>query len=357
MKKLVLAILVLSFVVSAFGQEQPLTQPEYVKMLYALQKDPGGKADIIRALRERGINFVLTDGIRSLTRSKAANDEELKRALEEADRRRRNPEAAKLPSAKEAAEVIEKARSSTQAALEEMPDFVVKQVITRSEAYAGTGNWKPVDTVIIAVSYSTEKGEQYRVLAIDGAPVESAPGNNYSNLSGSTTSGEFVEDLAKLFRPESKTEFKILTTDVLRDQPALVFDYEIQIQNNKNGGVGFKTPSGPKEFSFTTVPAGEKGKVWIDRKSGRILRIEYKATDIPVDFRVRAYESAIDYDWVDIGGEKFLLPMTSDNRFTSAEGQQMFQSRNLIRFKNYQRYGTDVKILDDDVKPAPEEKP
>jgi hypothetical protein len=60
---------------------------------------------------------------------------------------------------------------------------------------------------------------------------------------------------------------------------------------------------------------------------------------------------------VDIGGEKFLLPMTSDNRFTSAEGQQMFQSRNLIRFKNYQRYGTDVKILDDDVKPAPEEKP
>ena len=217
MKKLVLAILVLSFVVSVFNQEPPLTQPEYVKMLYALQKT-GRQSRHHPGIARARDNFVLTDGIRSLTRSKAANDEELKHALEEADRRRRNPEAAKLPSAKEAAEVIEKARTSTQAALDEMPDFVVKQVITRSEAYAGTGNWKPLDTVIIAVSYSTEKGEQYRVLAVDGAPVESSPGNNYSNLNGSTTSGEFVEDLAKLFRPESKTEFKILTTDVIRDR-------------------------------------------------------------------------------------------------------------------------------------------
>ena len=237
-----------------------------------------------------------------------------------------------------------------------MPDFVVKQVITRSEAFAGTGNWKPLDNVIIAVSYSGEKGEQYKVLAIDGAPVESEKGNNYSGLNGSTTGGEFVEALAKLFKPESKTEFKVLTTDVIRNQPALVFEYEILIQNNKNGGVGFKTPSGQKDFTFTTVPAGEKGKVWIDRKTGRVLRIEFKATDIPADFKVKAFESSIDYDWVDIAGEKFMLPLISDNRFTSAEGNFTFQARNLIRFKNYQRYGTDVKILDDDVTPAPEPK-
>ncbi len=357
MKKLILVTFIVTLTLGIKAQQAPLTQPEYVKMLYALQKDPSGKAEVIRALRERGIGFVLTDGIRSLTRTKGANDEELKRTLEEADRRRKNPEAAKLPSAKETAEVLERARSSTLAALEEMPDFVVKQVISRSAAYAGTGNWKPQDTVIVAVSYSTEKGEQYRVLSKDGAPVESATGNNYSNLEGSTTSGEFVEDLAKLFRPESKTDFKILTTDVIRDKPAFVFEYEILIENNKNGGVGFKTPSGEKDFVFSTVPAGEKGKVWIDRKTGRILRIEYQATDIPRDFEVKAFESSVDYDWVEIAGEKFLLPIISDNRFTSAEGRQLFQSRNLIKFKNYQRYGTDVKILDDDEKAGTDEKP
>jgi hypothetical protein len=356
MKKIVLAFIVLLLVQLAVGQDKPLTQDEYVKMLYSAQKDPGKKADIIEALRKRGIAFVLTDGIRGLTRSKTANDDELKHALEEAERRRQNPETARLPSAKEAAEVLERSRVSTLAALDEMPDFVVKQVIARSEAYAGTGNWKPLDTVIIGVSYSTEKGEQYRVLSMNGAPVDSQTRGDYSDLEGSTTGGEFVEGLAKLFKPESKTEFKILTTDVIRNHPALVYEFEISIQNNRNGGVGFKTPNGQKGFSFTTVPAGEKGKVWIDRKSGRVLKIEYKATDIPPDFRVKAFESSIDYDWVEIAGEKFLLPIISDNRFTSAEGRELFQSRNLIRFKNYQRYGTDVIILDEDIKPEPEEK-
>ena len=353
MKKLVFALIIFCFVQSSFGQRTPLTQTEYVKMLYALQKDPSGKADIVEALRKRGIDFPLTDGIRGLTRSKGGNDEELKSALEEASRRHENPEAAKLPPEKDATAVLEKARANTVQAIEEMPDFVVKQLIARSAAYAGTGNWKPLDTVIIAVSYSTEKGEQYKVLAVDGAPVESEKGSNYSNLSGSTTGGEFVEALDKLFKPASRTSFKLLTTDTVRNQPSLVFEYEIALENNKNGGVGYKTPNGAGGYSFTSVPAGEAGKVWIDRKEGRVLRIEFKATNIPADFKVKAYSSMIDYDWVKIGDERVLLPITSDNRFTSQEGRQLFQDRNFIRFKNYQKYGTEVKILDDDIKPEP----
>jgi len=332
MKKFALIFIVLCSAHGLSAQERPLTQAEYVKMLYAVQKDPGQKADVIQALRKRGIDFAVTDGLRGLTSSKAANDEELKHALEEA------------------ADLLEKARVNTGVALEDMPDFVVKQIITRSASYAGTGNWKPLDNVIIAVSYSTEKGEQYKVLALNGAPVELEKGGDYSNLPGSTTGGEFVEALAKLFRPASKTRFEAVTTDTIRDRACVVFDYEILVENNKNGGVGFKTPSGPKDFTFTTVPSGERGRVWIDRKDGRVLRISLKATDIPKDFQVRAYESTIDYDWVTIADEKFLLPVLSDDKFTSAEGGKMFQSRNLIRFKNYQRYGTEVKILDDDVK-------
>jgi hypothetical protein len=355
MKKLILSLVLLCFVQSVFTQDKPLTQAEYVKMLYALQKEPGQKATLIEALRKRGIDFVVNDGLRGLTRTKGANDEELKSALDEADRRRANPEAAKMPAPKDAADVLEKTRINTLASLEDMPDFVVKQIIARSASYAGTGNWKPLDTVIIAVSYSTEKGEQYKVLALDGAPVESEKGSNYSNIPGSTTGGEFVEALQRLFKPDSKTRFEALTTDTVRGRPCLVFNYEILVENARDG-VGFKTEKGSKDFSFTTVPAGERGRVWIDRKDGRILRIAYQATDIPKDFEVRAFESSIDYDWVQIGEEKFLLPVQSDAKFTSAEGGKLFQSRNLIRFKNYQRYGTEVKILDDDVKVEPEQK-
>lgn len=355
MKRLPFLFLTLALTTGVFAQGKPLTQAEYVKMLYALQKDPGSKADIIDALRKRGVDFVVTDGIRSLTRSKGSNDEELKSALEEAGRRQKDPEAAKLPPESEALALLERSRQVTREAIDQMPDFVVKQIISRSAAYAGTGNWKPLDTVVIAVSYSEEKGEQYQVLAMNGAPVPAAEkGNSYSNIDGSTTGGEFVEALEKLFKTESKTTFQLVTTDTIRKQPTLVYDFEILLENNKDGGVGFKTPNGSGGFSFTSVPAGEKGRVWIDRKTAQVLRIEFAATSIPKDFKVRAYTSTIDYDWVDIAGERVLLPITSDNKFTSVEGSQTFQSRNYIRFRNYQKYGSEVRILDDDVKPEPE---
>jgi hypothetical protein len=347
MKKALCLLLLLGF--AAFGQEKPLSQTEYVKMLYALQKSPGEKADIIDALRKRGIDFELNDGILGLTRSKSGNDEDIRSALQEAGRRHTNPQAAQLPSSAEAEALIATAREATTAALDDMPDFVVKQVISRSEAFAGTGNWKPIDTVIIATSYSADKGEQYRVLAINGAPVQSETSSSYSNIEGSTTGGEFVDALKKLFDPTSKTSFSVQTTDTIRNQPTLVYEYQINIENNRNG------------YSFTTVPAGEKGRVWIDRKSGRVLRISFDATEIPRDFKVRAYTSTIDYDWVNIAGDKVLLPITSDNRFTSSDsygGQtKLFQDRNFIRFKNYQKYGSEVRILDDDVRVEPEPSP
>jgi len=359
MKKALFLLLLLSL--SGFGQDKPVTQAEYVKMLYALQKDPGTKDALIDTLRKRGIDFDLNDGVRGLTRSKSGNDEDLKSALEEAGRRHSNPEAAKPPSAEEADTVLSKARQATGDALDNMPDFVVKQIISRSEAFAGTGNWRPIDTVIVATSYSADKGEQYRVLAINGAPVQSETAGSYSNIEGSTTSGEFVDALKKLFDPASKTTFVVQTTDTVRSQPALVYEYQINVENNKKGSIGFKTPNGANGYSFTSVPAGEKGRVWIDRKNGRVLRIQFDATEIPRDFKVRAYSSTIDYDWVTIAGDRVLLPVTSDNRFTSAEafgGQtKLFQDRNYIRFKNYQKYGSEVRILDDDVKVEPEPSP
>jgi hypothetical protein len=351
MKKAFLFLILSAFSLSIFAQQKPLTQSEYVRMLYGLDRTPAGKDDIIDALRRRGIDFVLTDGVRGLTRTKGRNDEELKRALEEADRRRQNPEAAKLPSSAEADDLLAKARAKNLEAVEEMPDFVVKQLITRSEAYAGTGNWRPYDNLVIAVSFSTEKGEQYKVLAKNGSPVESAVGNSYSGLDGATSGGEFVEDLRKIFRPESKTKFELLTTDTIRGRRAVVYNYEINIENNKDGGVGLKGPV------YQSSPAGEKGRIWVDRDTYRVLRIDYVLTDIAPTFPVKAVSKSIDYDLVAISGEKYLLPIVSDFRGTVESSGKRFESRNLIRFKNYQKYGTEVIIVEEDTAPVKEEKP
>lgn len=353
MKKIILVILIL---ISSFGAvfaqaaQKPLAQAEYVKMLYDLQKNPGGKTALIEAVRTRGISFELTDGLRGLTRTKGANDAELLRTLEEANRRRQNPTEAKLPTEKEAAEVLLKARELTLAALEDMPDFVVKQQIQRSAAYAGTNNFRNLDKLVVAVSYRASGEEEYKVLSVNGVPqLNPANKHSYEEVGGTSSTGEFVTVLAIIFKPESSTKFEVVDTDLIRTRRAIVFDYSI----TKDKAQQRVTASG---YLTDTTITGMKGRIWIDRENFRVLRVESAATEIPDTFPIRSANRTIDYDWVTIADEKYLLPSLSDVRLTSREKSQLFETRNMIRFKDYQKYGTEVIISDDDVE-VKEEKP
>ncbi len=354
MKKIISAALILFSVSFIFAQEvpqKPLTQTEYVKMLYVLEKNPGKKDELVETIRKRGIGFELSDGLRGLTRSKGRNDSDLQRTLEEAARRKENPERAKLPSEKESAEVLAKAREATLAAVEEMPDFVVKQQIARSAAYAGTNNFRSLDRLVVAVSYRASGREEYKVLSRNGV-LENNPNakQSYEEVGGTSSTGEFVTVLAKIFKPESETIFELTDTDVIRTRRALVFDYSIE----RDKAQQVITVGGAVKDSTIS---GMKGKVWIDRENFRVLRVESAATEIPTDFAIRAAVRTVDYDWVTISSEKFLLPTLSDVRLTSREDRQMYETRNVIRFKDYQKYGSEVKILEGDEEEVIEEKP
>jgi hypothetical protein len=353
MKKIISIFLILFSAIFVFAQtvqQKPLAQAEYVKMLYDLEKNPGKKDEIVEIVRRRGIAFELTDGLRGLTASKSRSDADLRRTLEEAARRKANPERAKLPSEKESAEILTKARAATLAAVEEMPDFVVKQQIARSAAYAGTNNFRSLDRLVVAVSYRSEGREEYRILSRNGI-LETNPQlkQSYEEVGGTSSTGEFVTVLAKIFKPESDTKFELVDTDVVRNSRALIYEYSIIRDKAKQ----VITVAGA--FDDTAI-TGMKGRIWIDRENFRVLRVESAATEIPDGFRIRAANRTIDYDWVTISDEKYLLPSLSDVRLTSKENRQTFETRNVIRFKDYQKYGSEVKILDDDEE-VPEEKP
>lgn len=321
-------------------------------MLYALQKNPSGKSDIVGALRRRGIDFVLTDGIRGLTRSKAASDDELRRALEEADRRRQNPSAAQPPTAAEASELLVKARSKTLAAVEEMPDFVVKQQIQRSAAYAGTNNFRSLDRLVVAVSYRSSGEEEYKLLSNNGVLQNNAQiKGSYEEVGGTSSTGEFVTMLSTIFKPESDTKFRAIDTDLVRGRHAVIFEFAIARDRARQQ----ITAAG--SFSDSTI-TGMKGRLWIDRENFRVLRVESEATEIPDAFPIRSAKRLIDYDWTTIVGEKYLLPLVSDVRLTFRESSKIFETRNLIKFKDYQKYGTDVQVVEEDnTPPAEGEKP
>lgn len=337
---------------SSLTSLSPLTSRELVALVYQLPKHPERRDEIVAELRKRGIGFPLTGGMRSLVASKSGNDALLRRTLDEAERRRVNPTASARPPEREANELLDRTRVATLAAADAMPDFIVKQLIKRSVAYGTTNNWLAQDNLTIAVGYRANSGEQYKVLAINGMPLgqDVQESRSYSKQVGGTSSTgvEYISALADLFRPESRTEFKLADTDLIRARRTLVYEYEVK-----------------KPFSKLTLSAddnsasaGSRGRVWIDRETNRVLRFEQIATDIQGDFPITAASTLIDYDWVTIGENKYLLPTNSEILLTSVNRQRAIQSRNEIRFRGYQKFGAELKVIDEiDEDDFPPEKP
>jgi hypothetical protein len=357
--KLLLAILLLLPCVPLSAQElKPLTNKEFVTLLYQLQRNPQMRDEMLEEIRKRGIGFPLTDGMRSLVATKSGNDSLLRRTLEEAERRRVNPTASTLPSETEGAELLQRTRNVTLAAANAMPDFVVKQIIRRSVAYGNTTNWIPQDNLTIAVGYRANVGEEYKILTVNGMPAgpDVQASRDYSKYApkGASSSGvEYISALADVFKPESKTEFRMVDTDVVQTRRTVVYEYVIK-----------------REFSQLTLGladtgaravVGSRGRLWIDRELDRVVRFEQIATEIPADFPITAASSLIDYDWVMINERKYLLPTHSEILLTTVNPKFVLQSRNDVRFRGYQKFGAELKVVDevgeDDDEPPPPPKP
>jgi hypothetical protein len=331
----------------------PLTSQELVQLVYQLPKHPEQRDAIVDEIRKRGIGFPLTDGMRSLVATKSGSDATLRRTLEEAERRRANPKSETLPSATEADELLALTKKITLGAAGAMPDFIVRQLIKRSIAYGNTANWQPDDTLSIAVSYHQPAGEEYKLLTVNGMPPskDAKAGSEYGDyVGGASSTGEYVTGLANLFKDEARTTFKMVDTDVLRGQRTIVYEYEVQLPYSSLT---------LKADKSAVANVGSRGRVWIDREQDRVLRFEQIATEIPGDFPIRAASSIVDYDWVKINERPYLLPSHADIFITSLyKDRQLVQSRNDIRFRGYQKFGAELKIIDDDeFVPDPPEQP
>lgn len=341
---LFLSVFVFSSVAALAQDTKPLTNREIVTLLYQLERNPETRDEIIEEIRKRGIGFPLTSGMRSLVATKSGNDALLRRTLEEAERRRVNPAASTLPSEAEGNELLERTRNVTLAAARAMPDFLVKQIIKRSVAYGTTANWIPQDNLTLAVGYRANQGEEYRVLTVNGIPPaeEVQAGSDYRKYipKGATSSGvEYISAMADIFKPESKTEFRMVDTDLIQNRRTVVYEYVVKRENSQLtltvGDTGAR------------AVVGSRGRMWIDRELDRVLRFEQIATEVPPDFPITGASSTIDYDWVSINERKYLLPTHSLILMTTNNGRFVLQSKNDVRFRNYQKFGAELKVIDE----------
>ena len=86
-----------------------------------------------------------------------------------------------------------------------------------------------------------------------------------------------------------------------------------------------------------------RGELWVDQKTGELLRFGSVATNIPKDFPMAAAELQIDYANVAFAdGSSFVLPADFAVT-TSLRGQEA--TRNLVQFRSCHKFRAKTRML------------
>ena len=328
-----------------YQQSKALTKADVLKRLESASRHEIVQGDIAAEVNEKGIDFSLTDeiirefrkaGAKSLVIDallRAASNKSMPTA-EPLDEGLYNPDGEIDPAteAKRLANlpVIEQARHYALSYVEELPNFIVNQRVSRFTRDPRSGQWRPKDILDIEVTFEASKGESYKLKSINGRPAS----NGYDNVGGASSTGEFGTVLVALFRPDARADFKQGPSDRINGRRATIYDFRILTRNS--------TYQVTETRSNQSVISGYRGSVWVDEETKRILRIEQAADDIPPNFPITVSESAVDYGWFEINGENFLLPKRAE--LIIGSDRDRLYSRNVLEFTNYRRFETDIRI-------------
>ena len=235
----------------------------------------------------------------------------------------------RAPSADPRMALIDRAAEAAFAFSEKLPNYVCQQFTTR---YVGRGSsFQAQDVVSASLVYENGK-EDYRNIAINGKTQN----KKMMDIEGSSSTGEFGTILANIFHPGTAATFKFVKESVNSSHNTGVYDFEVT-QSHSNWeirGEGGKTVLPPY-----------KGTVWIDVNNARVLRIEMQTSSMPEDFPIDLVETAVDYDYVNLGTERFLLPVKSEN--LSFQRGSNICSKNVVEWRNYHKYLGESKIVFD----------
>lgn len=245
------------------------------------------------------------------------------------------------PSAKEQKRIISEARDNSMSYTDKLPDFVCLQITRRYYDPSGLEmDWFKADEVKTRVSYLDGR-ENYEVVSVNNAVTE----KGMHELGGATSTGEFGSMLRDLFADRTDAEFTWARHSLLRGKAVYVFRLHVP-QRRSRWKLSYEHER--------EIIAGYSGEVFIDKETERVLRMDVKAVDVPPDFPLRDASTRLDYDYIDIGGRNFLLPLKG--RVAMRSGKIL--SRNDVEFRLYRKFSAEATISFgsiDDLEPLAEE--
>ena len=243
------------------------------------------------------------------------------------------------PSSTEQARVISEARELALNYTKRLPDFICLQVTRRYIDPSGLEMFQLMDTVAERLTYFEQK-EDYKLISVNGKWTDA----DRWKLGGATSSGEFGTMLKEIFEPATETEFQRERWGKLRGRICHVYSFRVR-QSKSKWHISWQR-------QLEIVP-GYRGLLYIDRDVPMVLRVAMEAVDIPPSFPIQEARTTLDYDFVEIAGNQYLLPLRSEMRMR--EGRLLV--KNQVEFRNYRKFGAEAIItFDPNLEPIPEEK-
>lgn len=255
------------------------------------------------------------------------------------------------PSSVEQAAILDDVREYALNYSHALPDFICTQVTRRYNAPppgtkaggpAGSdAHWYPQDTLQIRLSFSQSKGENYRVVLINSQLVD----QDYSKVGGAKSFGEFGSMLQQIFEPYTEAFFEWDHWGTLRGQRVMAFQYHVRLDRSKYQLVV------DDKLRITTA---YRGLVEVDPKTHVVLRITAEAENIPSEFPVKDARDVLDYDYTELSGQRFLLPLKAQ---VMMKGSEVW-SRLDEEFRVYRKYSaeSDIKFDTEPIAPLPDDK-
>lgn len=242
------------------------------------------------------------------------------------------------PSSVEQGEILNEARLNALNYTEGLPNFLCTQVTRRRVDVSGSGNYHLMDTIQERLRYE-DGSENYEVVMVNG---DIAKDLRHDQLGGTVTSGEWATMLYEIFEPSTETQFSWERWATLRAKRMYVFDFRVR-QNRSQYRVS-------DQSSGLSMVAGYAGSVYIDQQTNKVMRIRMDIQGLD-NFPIEQIALDLNYDYVDIGGQDFVLPIKSTTK--SRAGSLL--SWNDVEFRNYQKFTTGATINFDVPEELPEE--
>lgn len=251
--------------------------------------------------------------------------------------------------------MLEDARRTALNYSKVLPDFICTEFIHRYEAMGPTSPFHSTDTLTLQLTYFQLR-ENYKLVARNNRPTK----QTLDSVGGASSQGEFGSTLLLIFHPLSKAEFAFEEWSTIGDRRVAVYTYRVKRANSH-----FEM-----RVAQNSVIAGYHGEIFIDNATHLVLRIA-ETIDIPDGFPVQISHGTEDYDFTDVGGHQYLLPVRCEKISAdlpairgrngrlldpTAQLAQQIRYRNVIEFRDYRKYAAE-STLSFDTPAEPPEKP